>query len=242
MKTAFKLLLLIGLIVYLVIAFTNFTQQGNKTICRSVNFTIADSSHAGFITAEEADRLLRRSGLYPIGRQMDQIDGPAIERALRKNSFIDSVSCYKSPNGSVNVLIEQRLPLLRVLAKNGDDYYIDQKGNLMKPQGYVADLVVATGDITPAFAKKELIKMGRFLRNDEFWNNQIEQINVLPNRHLVLVPRVGSHTIEFGTTDSISQKFRNLYTFYEKVLPQVGWNKYTALSVEHVAQIVGRKK
>ncbi len=241
MKTLVKIVLLVALAVYLVFAFADFSRHGDNTVCSSVNYTIADSLHAGFITVEEADRLLRASGLYPVGRTLDQVDGLAIERALRRNSYIDSVSCYKSPNGVVNVLIEQRLPLLRVLADNGDDYYMDQKGNLMTPQGYVADLIVATGHIDRKYARSELLKLGRFLHADPFWNAQVEQIHVLPNRHLRLVPRVGGHTIEFGTADSISQKFRNLYTFYEKVLPQVGWNKYTEISVEHVTQIVGKK-
>lgn len=241
MKTLVKIVLLVALAVYLVFAFADFSRHGDNTVCSSVNYTIADSLHAGFITVEEADRLLRASGLYPVGRTLDQVDGLAIEQALRRNSYIDSVSCYKSPNGVVNVLIEQRLPLLRVLADNGDDYYMDQKGNLMTPQGYVADLIVATGHIDRKYARSELLKLGRFLHADPFWNAQVEQIHVLPNRHLRLVPRVGGHTIEFGTADSISQKFRNLYTFYEKVLPQVGWNKYTEISVEHVTQIVGKK-
>ena len=241
MKTLVKIVLLVALAVYLVFAFADFSRHGDNTVCSSVNYTIADSLHAGFITVEEADRLLRASGLYPVGRTLDQVDGLAIERALRRNSYIDSVSCYKSPNGVVNVLIEQRLPLLRVLSDNGDDYYMDQKGNLMTPQGYVADLIVATGHIDRKYARSELLKLGRFLHADPFWNAQVEQIHVLPNRHLRLVPRVGGHTIEFGTADSISQKFRNLYTFYEKVLPQVGWNKYTEISVEHVTQIVGKK-
>lgn len=241
MKTLVKIVLLVALAVYMVFAFADFSRHGDNTVCSSVNYTIADSLHAGFITVEEADRLLRASGLYPVGRTLDQVDGLAIERALRRNSYIDSVSCYKSPNGVVNVLIEQRLPLLRVLADNGDDYYMDQKGNLMTPQGYVADLIVATGHIDRKYARSELLKLGRFLHADPFWNAQVEQIHVLPNRHLRLVPRVGGHTIEFGTADSISQKFRNLYTFYEKVLPQVGWNKYTEISVEHVTQIVGKK-
>ena len=241
MKTLVKRVLLVALAVYLVFAFADFSRHGDNTVCSSVNYTIADSLHDGFITVEEADRLLRASGLYPVGRTLDQVDGLAIERALRRNSYIDSVSCYKSPNGVVNVLIEQRLPLLRVLADNGDDYYMDQKGNLMTPQGYVADLIVATGHIDRKYARSELLKLGRFLHADPFWNAQVEQIHVLPNHHLRLVPRVGGHTIEFGTADSISQKFRNLYTFYEKVLPQVGWNKYTEISVEHVTQIVGRK-
>ncbi len=241
MKTLVKIVLLVALAVYLVFAFADFSRHGDNTVCSSVNYTIADSLHAGFITVEEADRLLRASGMYPVGRTLDQVDGLAIERALRRNSYIDSVSCYKSPNGVVNVLIEQRLPLLRVLADNGDDYYMDQKGNLMTPQGYVADLIVATGHIDRKYARSELLKLGRFLHADPFWNAQVEQIHVQPNRHLRLVPRVGGHTIEFGTADSISQKFRNLYTFYEKVLPQVGWNKYTEISVEHVTQIVGKK-
>ena len=241
MKTLVKIVLLVALAVYLVFAFADFSRHGDNTVCSSVNYTIADSLHAGFITVEEADRLLRASGLYPVGRTLDQVDGLAIEQALRRNSYIDSVSCYKSTNGVVNVLIEQRLPLLRVLADNGDDYYMDQKGNLMTPQGYVADLIVATGHIDRKYARSELLKLGRFLHVDPFWNAQVEQIHVLPNHHLRLVPRVGGHTIEFGTADSISQKFRNLYTFYEKVLPQVGWNKYTEISVEHVTQIVGKK-
>lgn len=241
MKTFIKLLLLAGLIVYLGFAFADFTQHGDSTICKQVNFTIADSSHAGFITREEADHLLQISGQYPVGKEMDQIDGIAIQKALKKNSFIDSVSCYKSPNGVYNVLISQRLPLLRVKADNGDDYYIDSKGHVMNPQGYSADLIVATGSITNQYASKELVKLGRFLRDDDFWNNQIEQIYVTPQHRIKMVPRVGSHIIAFGATDSISQKFRNLYTFYEKVLPQVGWNKYAEISVEHLSQIVGRK-
>lgn len=241
MKTVIKLLLLAGLIVYLVFAFTNFTRHGDQTVCQRIHFTIADSSHAGFITADEADHILRQSAAYPIGRKMDDIDVRAIEKTLCKNAYIDSASCYKSPNGTVNVLIEQRLPLMRVMSDTGEQYYIDEKGHMMSPQGYVADLVVATGNISPDFARKHLLKMGRFLRDDAFWDKQIEQIHVLPNQHLQLVPRIGAHVIQFGTTDSISQKFRNLYTFYEKVLPEVGWNKYSVISVEHTAQIVGRK-
>ena len=62
-----------------------------------------------------------------------------------------------------------------------------------------------------------------------------------PNHHVQLVPRVGGHIIHFGTTDSLETKFRNLYTFYQKVLPDVGWNKYAEISVENTGQVVGKK-
>ncbi|MFR1986706.1 MAG: cell division protein [Prevotellamassilia sp.] len=241
MKTLFKLLLLFGLVAYLFFAFTKFSHHSDTSPCEHLNLTIADSAHAGFITYEEAERILRQNGVYPIGKRMDQINNLKIEKALKKNAFIDSVACYKSPNGTVNILIVQRLPLMRILADNGDSYYLDQKGNQMNPKGYHADIAVATGSISRKFARRELVKLGRFLKEDDFWDKQIEQIHVLPNGHLKLIPRVGAHTIYLGTTDSLSLKFRNLYTFYEKVLPQVGWNKYEEISVENVSQIVGTK-
>jgi len=241
MKAAFKLLLLAAIIVYLIFAFTRFTRQGDQTICQQINYTIADSSHAGFITRQEAEHILRQSAAYPVGKSMDKVDILAIEQVFKKNIYIDSVSCYKSPGGIVNILIEQRLPLLRVIADTGEQYYIDGKGQMMNLQGYVADLIVVTGHVSPMYAKKNLVKLGTFLRDDDFWNNQIEQINVLADGTLQLVPRVGSHIIQFGGPDNISSKFRNLYTFYEKVMPEVGWNKYSIISVEHPTQIVGKK-
>lgn len=130
MKTFIKLLLLAGLIVYLGFAFANFTQHGDSTICKQVNFTIADSSHAGFITRDEVDHLFADIRTISRRQKMDQIDGMANSKGCcwKRTRFIDSVSCYKSPNGIYNVLIQQRLPLLRVRADNGDDYYIDSKG------------------------------------------------------------------------------------------------------------------
>lgn len=241
MKTFIKLLLLFGLLVYLIFAFTNFSQKGNNSICKDLNISISDSTHAGFITPDEVIKILHKSGQYPIGKKMDQINSLSIETALAKKQFIDSVSCYKSPNGAVNIMLQQRLPLMRIMAQNGEDYYIDIKGNPMNHHGYVADLVVATGNITKPYAKKELAKLGIFIRDNEFWDKQIEQINVLPNLHIELVPRVGNHIISFGTTADCAQKFKNLYAFYQDVLPKVGWNKYEEISVEHPSQVVGKK-
>lgn len=241
MKTTFKLFLLVAILVYLAFAFLDFSRQGDHTVCKEVRVTIADSSHAGFITPDEALRILRNAGQYPVGRRMSRIEGNAIEKALKRNSFIESASCYKAPNGVVNVLIEQRLPLMRVISDNGDDYYIDGRGNTMNPRGYVADIVVATGHISRQYARRHLLPLGQFLHDNPFWDDQIEQIHVSEKRQVELSTRVGGQLVKLGTPDSLARKFRNLYAFYEKVMPQVGWNKYTAISVEHTTQIVCEK-
>ena len=241
MKNFLKLLLLAGLTIYLVMAFVKSPKHGNHIVCRNIEYLISDSSHAGFITKDEADRLLHKSNLYPIGRKMDQIDGLQIAKVLRKNAFIDSVACYKSPNGTVHVIIQQRLPLLRAFTDHGDEYYMDLKGNIMAPQGYAADMVVVTGNFDKTFARKHLLPMGKYLRDNAFWNGQIQQIHVTDSTHLELIPRVGKTVIEFGSTDQMVRKFQNLHTFYRKVLPEVGWNKYLKISIENVTQIVGTK-
>ena len=232
----------VTLAVYLLLAITAFNKpDGKGMVCNKVRIDIRDGVVDGFLNVDEIKAILVRHKIYPLAKPMENIDIRQIEETLCSSPFVNEAQCYKTQSGHVCIELTQRMPVIRIKADNGDDYYMDQKGNLMTPQGYVADLIVATGHIDRKYARSELLKLGRFLHADPFWNAQVEQIHVQPNRHLRLVPRVGGHTIEFGTADSISQKFRNLYTFYEKVLPQVGWNKYTEISVEHVTQIVGKK-
>lgn len=242
MKTAFKLLMLLGIIIYLGFAFTRFAEESDYATCGGVDIIIADSTHAGFITADEADRVLRNSGLYPVGKRMKNINSRQIEDALLKNPFIKEATCYKTNGRRLNIMLSQRLPLLRVMANDGKDFYIDDRGYEMEPLGYVADLIVATGKVDTAFTKRYLVDLGLFLRDNEFWNDQIEQINIDESGKADLIPRVGNQVIHLGRPDSLQKKFRNLMAFYEKVMPEVGWNKYTNIDISHTNQIIALKR
>ncbi|MBF0956984.1 MAG: cell division protein, partial [Alloprevotella tannerae] len=94
----------------------------------------------------------------------------------------------------------------------------------------------------PAFIRKHLIPLGIFLRDNELWDKQIEQINVSEDHKLTLIPRLGDQVILFGSPDNIAQKFNNLRAFYEKVMPKVGWNKYSRINLENTNQIVCTKR
>lgn len=242
MKTFFKLFLLLVLIVYLGFSFTRIWNDGSHPKCAGVDITVADSSHAGFITTAEAERLLKQAKAYPTGKEIDSFKCVDIEKVLLKNPFIKGVTAYKTAGNRLCIIIEQRLPLLRVMADNGDDYYVDEKGFPMNASGYVADLVVATGDIDKNFTKKNLVDMGLFLRGNAFWNDQVEQIHVTKDKKIELVPRVGDQIIRFGSADNIEKKFRNLMVFYQKVMPEVGWNKYKTIDISLRNQIVCKKR
>lgn len=231
-----------GLIVYLVFAFTHFTGESYSTKCAGINIAVTDSARAAFMTSADVEHILRKARYYPIGQKMDAINSRKIEILLMKNPFIKEATCYKTPDGRINIIIAQRLPLMRVIANNGLNCFVDEHGFMMKPMGYAADLVVVTGAVDPPFIKKSLIPLGIFLRDNEIWDKQIVQINVSEDHKLTLIPRVGDQVIRFGAADSIPQKFNNLRAFYEKVMPKVGWNKYSRISLENTNQIVCTKR
>lgn len=241
MKNLFKLLLLLGVTIYLGFAFVSFANGRTNRMCEDVKVTIADSAYAVFITPSEVSRLLQKGRISLVGQQMDSISCLRIEETLRKSSFVKEVTCYKTGGRTINIILMQRLPLLRVMADNGEDYYIDERGDLMQPQGYAADLPIVTGEVSQAFVRKRLLPLARFIAKDELWRAQVEQMHIDAQGRIDIVPRVGAQLIHFGKAEEIPEKFQRLRTFYEKVLPQVGWNKYSEISVAYTNQIICKK-
>lgn len=238
MKYFIKFCVAILLAAYLLYVFVMISGRPSQETCQSIDVIMADSAQSGFITPEVATKMLEQSKVNPIGKNMAEISSQDVESVLVRSSFINNVVCYKSPGGRLGIIIEQRLPIMRVMSANGDDYYIDSEGNTMNNSGYSADLVIATGHITKSFASKQLVNLGMFLRYNDFWNNQIEQINVEKDGSIDLVSRVGGQIIHLGNARHLEQKFSNMMALYEKVIPTVGWNKYSRFNVEHLNQVI----
>ena len=241
-KKILLLIAMLALIVYLVVAITAFNNKPHYQTCNDLELTIKDTINAGFINKGELKNILQQQGIYPIGKKMDLISTKYLEIVLEKYPLIDQAECYKTPSGKVCIEVTQRFPLLRIMADNGDNYYIDNKGSIMPPEAKcIAHRVVITGNVEKYFAKSNLYKFGLYLQNNKFWDAQIEQINVLPDKDVELVPRVGNHVIFLGKLDDFEQKLGRLKTFYTKGLNQVGWNKYSRISLEFKNQIICSK-
>ena len=84
--------------------------------------------------------------------------------------------------------------------------------------------------------------MGNMLMGDNFWQNQIEQINVLGDGTIEIVPRVGEHIIYLGRPVNVEKKLQRLEKFYRYGLSKAGWNKYSYISLEFDNQIICKKK
>lgn len=231
------------LAAYLLLAITAFNRPDESSdVCSEVNIQVADGSVKGFLDQEEIKTLLQRARCYPVGDPMSRVDVRHIEEQLQKNPFVKEVQCYKTQTGHVNIAIEQRLPVIRVKADNGDDYYVDEHGNIMPNTHFASNLVIATGAIQQKYAKKVLRDIGCYLLNNPLWGCQVEQLHVLADGTIEMVPRVGDHIVYLGSPANLERKLSRLEKFYKYGLSKAGWNKYSHISVEFDNQIICKKR
>lgn len=228
---------------YLVLAVTAFNRPDEKaTVCSEVKIDIAQDKGDGFLNPGEVKRLLERQSLYPLAQPMQFVSTRSIEEALMKSPFVDEAQCYKTQSGHVCIQLRQRLPLLHVMADNGERYYLDDHGEILPATGLTLDLIVATGIISRKYAREVLAPLAITLYDDAFWQNQIVQLNVLGDGTLELVPRVGDHVVYLGAPTDIPQKLDRLRKFYKYGLSHAGWNRYERISVEFGNQIICKRR
>ncbi len=242
MKRVCLVIALLLVAAYLAVAFTLLNNRPSGNVCQRVKIVVADSASTCFITSSSVEGLLKRAGLYPEGLLMDCVKCHAIEQRLRDNVFIERAECFKTPSSGLCIYVSQRLPVLRVMPASGGSYYVDAGGRSMPAGGYAARLPVATGHVTPALAEGVLYEFAMMLREDDFWNRQVEQINVTAEGEWELVPRVGGHILFLGKPVRLGEKLERLRTFYDKGLSRVGWDKYSRISVEFDNQVICKRK
>lgn len=240
-----RILILVALIatsVYLVLAVTVFNAKPTGRTCKSIELEIMDNTDLGFITLKDIENNLKQKKIFPVGSELDKIDTRGIENVLEKNSFIKNAECYITAGNKIKIDVYQRIPMMRIMSSNGDNYYIDNEGKIMSATGKAVRVAVATGYIDRKFAQEKLFELAKFLKSDDFWNSQVEQINVTNKKEIELIPRVGNHVLFIGKPEMFDIKFRKLKAFYKEGLNNVGWNKYERISVEFNNQIICTKK
>lgn len=242
--------------VYLVLAITRFNKPDEtKMLCTTVNINIQDEMTNGFLNAKEIKKRLETKKLYPLEKPLQEVNARQIEETLMASPFVKSAECYKTQDGLVNISLTQRTPIVRIKSVNNDDYYIDDHNQIMPNTKYTCDLIIATGYISRWYAQHYLAILSRTLMTNDLWKNQIEQINVLPNKGIELIPRVGNHIIYLGTLpenkitvkrekaieEFLERKMRRLELFYKYGLSQAGWNKYSYINIEFDNQIICKR-
>ena len=197
---------------YLVMAVTAFNKPDMAaTHCTEVKTDIEQNIVDGFLTADEISKMLRQEKVYPLSKSMHDVSARQIEETLLKSPFVERAECYKTQSGLVCIQVRQRVPVVKVMADNGENYYIDSHASVMPENRFVNDLIIATGHINRKYAQKHLSHVANYIMQDKFWQSQIVQINVLADGTMELVPRVGDHIIYIGAPEGVEKKLEGIF-------------------------------
>jgi len=242
-----KILVIAGLCIlagYLIFAALYFKDKPYEEVCSDFTVTtISKNNGASMIDIAEIEKLIDKNGLNPYGKALKNVNSYEIEQVILQNKMVKKASVFITNNGGVRLEIEERKPILRIMDNAGNNYYIDDEGEQVPLSDlFVADLPLATGNISIDYAKTQLHEFAKFLYKNEFWNNQIEQIVVSANEEVKIIPRIGNHEIIMGKLNNFEDKLAKLKVFYDKGLSEVGWNRYSAINLKFDKQVVATKR
>ncbi|MCB2197285.1 MAG: hypothetical protein KQH79_15605 [Bacteroidetes bacterium] len=253
------------IIAYLAVAMSFVKERRDKILCHDIKVEILDSMYNGFITETDIEDFFHETDMNVIGSPVQSINTKELERKLKRYSSVKNAEVYVTLEGDIRVQIDQRNPILRVINKRGQSYYIDQEGTIMPLSSkYSSHVLVANGNIVEHYEVNrtrelycdqleqeqwdknhlmcDLYTLSKFIYEDEFWKAQVEQIYVNNEWEFELIPRVGAHIITFGTIENYQKKFRNLRAFYLQGLNTVGWNEYEKINLKFDNQVICTKR
>ncbi|MCQ2974506.1 MAG: hypothetical protein MJ211_06810 [Bacteroidales bacterium] len=236
------------------------SSQFHETRCDYVDILIDDSTDIKFIDYNDVFQLIYSVNPDILGYKMCDINLFEIENFLKQQPYIKNVVVYKTINGHLKIEIQQRIPVLEVINRNNECFYIDQDGTIFPiSTKYAPKVIVANGFIKENydFNKQktynvynedfenskivELYRLAKLIKNDDFWTDQVEQIFVNNLNEFEIIPMVGPQILELGSIDDYDRKLYYLKSFFLNGLKKTGWDKYKQISVKYKNQIVCKK-
>ena len=249
------------MIAYYFLALGFVSERRREQICTAVEIAVVDSARSRFVTAEDIQQMVENRNQKIMGTRLDSINIPGIEQRLNDFAPVRRANIYKTVEGAVHIDVSQRIPVLRVINRYGESFYLDERGDLLRHSGrYSAHVLVANGYINlrpeqkdynvlnaeiPAGKRnivRELFELAGYINGNRFWKAQIQQIYVNEDGDFELIPLVGAHVIVFGAFDKPDAKFSKLESFYRHGLNVKGWNSYDVINLKYEGQIVGTKR
>jgi cell division protein FtsQ len=253
-----KIFIIIPLLYIIIMPVWLSSYYGSRP-CSGIAISISDSSEYHFVTRRQLLNLVRGNGSKLLGQPVNNLSLDEIEKRVGGLRELKVAEVYMTIDGILNVYVDQRDPVMRVIPDAGGDFFIDEEGVLVRRRNlYTPRLHIVGGDITINQAMlngvsimdtsirntvlKDVYNFVKYITRDGFWSAQIDQIYVDNRSEIDLIPRVGNHQIHLGTFENYEGKLKNLSAFYDKVLPEVGWNKYSVINLEYRDQIVCKRR
>lgn len=231
------------------------TKASREMVCSIIKVRILDSTSNKFVSKAQVKELLRVEGINVGESKLKHINQYNLEELLNNETAVKISQVSVTSKGILLVDILQRRPIIRIETINGG-FYMDETSYIFPlMKSFTSYVPVITGNIplrippgyrgAPELNDKwaaKIYELGLYMEKNNFWNSMIEQIYVDEKGIMYMTARVGQTEIIFGSSENIDYKFRKLYTFYNKVIPAMGWDTYKSVDLSFSSQLVCKKR
>jgi cell division protein FtsQ len=196
--------------------------------------------------ADIEEIMLHRDSI--IGRPYNEIDIYTLEDTLKKHRYVSEINIYGDMLGTLRITATQRVPVVRIINRNNESFYLDETAHAMPVRlGFFANVITVSGNIDMTLEQAlsdtlkhkwdGLLSCVKYISNDTFLKNRIGRIHVEDENSCRLIPVTGNHTIIFGMPDQPEKRLERLKLFYQKGMEE----NYKTIDVRYKSQIVCKR-
>ncbi|MCR4659382.1 MAG: hypothetical protein K5650_03700 [Bacteroidales bacterium] len=262
-RTTHILLIVLGAVALAVLVIVaNVARSRSQVAGLKIKINYDGQSH--LVDERVVTDSLHRAIPHLMQQQVRVVDLAAVREAASRVPYLENCDASVSVGGNVVVKADQRRPIVRLFM--GDrELYLDSRGRAMPPSkiGDCACIVangnfienidtllfnrldlaqLAADSITSTYGIVQVWQLSVYLDKHPEYGCLFDQIFLDTNGDLILVPKIGDHTVVVGKNDNLDNKFARLQTFYTSVMPKCGWDTYSLLNLKFDNQVVCTKR
>jgi len=259
MKRFINILLSLILITGLFTVMSLAESRHKKQLCKDFQVLVPDRGHKSLIAANEIRAMVMDLEDSIVGKPIHAIDLELISQRLSSNVYIESFDVCTSVNGILKIRINPRIPLVRIINQQRQQYLMDVKGNILPySERHPVRVLIASGHIVDHFnldphalipidsipdesIVKCIFKLATDFASDPFTESLIDQMFITEAHEFELVPKIGDQIILFGDMKDHSKKIGKLRSVYEDIFPEKGWDYYKSINLKFENQVVCTK-
>ncbi|HPF66785.1 MAG: hypothetical protein KDB96_05560 [Flavobacteriales bacterium] len=241
-----------------VVATLAFVERSARTTpVTDVDVTVSGADGVHFLDAPAVRRMVLDQGTDVIGTPVGEVDLSGLEDRLNAIPAVARANVYHGMDGVLQVQVEQREPIVRVLTGSGPGCYLDRDGwTFPTSEVHTARVLVATGPGVPGtlargvrhvptdtLLSRDQVAMGlhalaRTIHEDPLLDALFDQVIVTAAGQFELLPRVGGQVVLIGDGSALKQRFNKLKQFYEHGMAGGDWRRYERIDLRFTDQIV----
>ena len=244
-----KILIWIGLAAWFVVILGFVSGEAEEVICNRIDVVLSDTLKSGFVRDADIRTMFQQEGLQLQGYPLKDINTRKLEELLEKNAYIREADVSTDISGRMEIRLEQRVPLVRIMPEGKKGFYLDTQGEVLPlSEQFVPHILLLTGHVEKSEGDdggrqlEDIHHFCSYVSTHPFWSQQIVQLYVNRRGEYEMIPRVGAHQILLGSLDGWDRKLRNLELLYRQGFSVYGWNTYGTINLKYTNQVICTKR